>query len=102
ATGHGVRRLEVAIGWFLETLAGLPGLRAFLVNEGEGGLRMITSPSGPVRPRILQTVTELINHEAVKGHYRPPAAPELLADGIIALAERYLHNAGDPTLNPDP
>ncbi len=32
----------------------------------------------------------------------PPAATEVLADGIIALAERYLHNGGDPTLNPDP
>jgi hypothetical protein len=55
-----------------------------------------------VRPRILRTVTELIEREVAEGHYRSPAPPGLLADGIIALAERYLHNGGDPTLNPDP
>ena len=102
ATGKGADRLESAIGWFLDTLAGLASLRAFLLNEGEGGLRMVTSPAGPVRPRIVETVTEVINREALDGQYRPPAPPELLADGIIALAERYLHNGGDPTLNPDP
>jgi AcrR family transcriptional regulator len=102
ATGTGVARLESAIGWFLNTLAGLPSLRAFLVNERDNGLRMVTSPTGPVRPRIVETVTEVINRETVDGGYRPPAPPELLADGIIALAERYLHNGGDPTLNPDP
>jgi AcrR family transcriptional regulator len=102
ATGTGVERLESAIGWFLDTLAGLPSLRAFLINESDNGLRMVTSPTGPVRPRIVETVTEVINRETVEGHYRPPAPPELLADGIIALAERYLHNGGDPALNPDP
>jgi AcrR family transcriptional regulator len=102
ATGTGVEHLESTIGWFLDTLAGLPALRAFLINESDNGLRMVTSPTGPVRPRIVETVTEVINRETVNGHYRPPAPPELLADGIIALAERYLHNGGDPALNPDP
>jgi AcrR family transcriptional regulator len=102
ATGRGVARLESAIGWFLDTLGGLPALRAFLANERDSGLRMVTSPTGPVRPRVVETVTELINTEIVDGHYRPAAAPEVLADGIIAIAERYLHNSGDPTLNPDP
>jgi hypothetical protein len=36
------------------------------------------------------------------GRYRPPASPELLADAVITLAERYLHNGGDPELHPDP
>lgn len=100
--GSGFQRMERAITWFLDTLASLPALRAFLVNEGESGLRLITSPAGPVRPRLVETVTELIDREAAAGHYRPPAPPGLLADGIVALAERYLHNGGDPSLNPDP
>jgi len=77
-------------------------LRAFLLNEGASGLLMLTSPIGPVRPRVVATVAALIDDEVTDGHYLPPAAPEVLADGIIALAERYLHNGGDPTLNPDP
>jgi AcrR family transcriptional regulator len=102
AAGTGVKRLEQAIAWFLETLSGLPALRAFLLNEGESGLRMITAPAGPVRPRLVAAVTELIDSEVTAGNYRPPGSPELLADGIITLAERYLHNGGDPALNPDP
>ena len=102
ATGSGARRLETAIAWFLNTLAGLPALRAFLMNEGESGLQMITSPAGPIRPRVVATVAALIDEEVESGRYRPPAPPELLADGIITLAERYLHNGGDPALNPDP
>jgi AcrR family transcriptional regulator len=102
ATGTGVQRLETAIAWFLNTLAALPPLRAFLLNEGESGLQMITAPAGPIRPRVVATVAALVDEEAESGRYRPPAPPEVLADGIITLAERYLHNGGDPALNPDP
>jgi AcrR family transcriptional regulator len=102
ATGTGAERLEMAIGWFLDTLAALPPLRAFVMNEGDSGLRMITAPAGPIRPRMVARVAALIDEEVESGRYRPPAPPELLADGIITLAERYLHNGGDPALNPDP
>jgi AcrR family transcriptional regulator len=102
AKGIGVKRLESSVGWFLETLSSLPALGAFLVNEGDSGLRMITSPSGPIRPRLVEIVVELIQREQRAGHYRPPARPELLADGIVAMAERFLHNAGEATLDPDP
>jgi AcrR family transcriptional regulator len=102
ADGTGVERLESSVGWFLETLSSLPALGAFLVNERDGGLRMITSPTGPIRPRLVETVVELIQREQRAGHYRPPARPEVLADGIVAIAERFLHNAGEATLGPDP
>ena len=44
---------------------------------------------------------ELIEQEAERG-YKPPASRALLADGIVSICERYLHNGGDPSLNPDP
>jgi AcrR family transcriptional regulator len=102
AEGTGVERLESSVGGFLETLSSLPALRAFLANEGDSGLRMVTSPTGPIRPRVVETVVELIQREQHAGHYRPPARPELLADGIVAMAERFLHNAGEATVDPDP
>ena len=34
--------------------------------------------------------------------YAPPETPELLADTIISLAERFLHNGGEPDANPSP
>lgn len=102
AGGAGVQRLGTAVGWFLDTLAELPTLRAFVLNEGDHGLRLLTAPTGLVRPRVVATVAAIIEREVSDSGYRSPAAPELLADGIVALAERYLHNGGDPTLNPDP
>jgi AcrR family transcriptional regulator len=102
ADGAGLQRLEQIIGRFVETLARAPALRALLANEGQNGLRMLTSPTGPIRPRIVQTLHQMICREVEAGAYRPPADPEILADGIVSLGERYLHNGGEPTLNPDP
>src|SRR5258708_27222034 len=71
ATGKGADRLESAIRWSLDTLAGLPSLRAFLLNAGEGGLRMVTPPAGPVRPRIVETLTEVTHRPALDRPYPP-------------------------------
>jgi AcrR family transcriptional regulator len=102
AEGVGVHRLEQIVSRFLETVARAPSLRGLLVNEGQSGLRMLTSPAGPIRPRIVQTLHNLIQREVDSGVYTPPADPAILADGIVSLGERYLHNGGDPTENPDP
>jgi AcrR family transcriptional regulator len=102
AEGRGCRRLEQMIGAFLDIVAGSPALRALIAHEGASGVLMLTSPTGPIRPRIVQTLTQIIRRECEDGGYRPPADPQILADGIVSLGERYLHNGGDPTLNPDP
>jgi AcrR family transcriptional regulator len=100
--GEGVRLIEDVVGRFVETVAGADEMQAFITNEGEGGLRLLTALRGPIRPRIVGALQALIEQERDAGRYRPPASPELLADGIVSLGERYLHNGGDPTLNPDP
>lgn len=100
--GAGVGLIEDVVGRFVEIVAGAPPMRSFIANEGEGGLRLLTAPRGPIRPRIVGVLRRLIEQERDAGRYRPPAPPELLADGIVSLGERYLHNGGDPTLNPDP
>jgi AcrR family transcriptional regulator len=101
ASGTGVARMTDAVGDFLDTLGTSPALQAFLVNEGDSGLRMVTALDGGVRPRLLAKIEGIITREAKAG-YRPPAAPILLADGILSLAERWLYHHGDPALNPDP
>jgi AcrR family transcriptional regulator len=99
--GVGQARLERIAGRFLDVLAGSPALRAHLVNDGEAGLRLMIAPNGLLRPRVVRRVRELIEQEVEHG-YDPPASPALLADGIVSICERYLHNGGDPSLNPDP
>jgi AcrR family transcriptional regulator len=102
ATGDGVERLERIAAGFLGAIADNPGLRSFLTLEGDAGLRLVTAPRGGVRPRIVAAVAELIESEVDAGRYTPPDDPGLLADGIVSLGERFLYNAGDLSLNPDP
>ncbi|MBB5913009.1 AcrR family transcriptional regulator [Nocardia transvalensis] len=102
APGSGLPRLRQGIEWFLDATAQAAPLRALLATEGERAVRMLTAPNGPIRPRLVGLLTDAIEQEVTEGNYRPPAPPATLADGIVALGERYLHNGGDPTLNPDP
>lgn len=102
AGSGGAARLEAAVGRFLDLVAGRSALRALLANEGESGLRMLTAHRGPIRPRLLAAIAARLQEEVAAGRYRPPAPPEAIADGVVSIGERFLHNGGDPTLNPDP
>lgn len=100
--GSGLPRIERLAARFLDTLAASPSLRAFLATEGESGLRILTAPAGGVRPRIVASITGMMEREVQRGGYRPPDEPALLADGIVSIAERFLYHGGDPAANPDP
>jgi AcrR family transcriptional regulator len=99
--GEGVGHIERLAYDFLTGLANNEALHAFLANEGDNGLRLMTAPSGHIRPRLVAAVRDIIEREMTRG-YRPPAEPQLLADGIVALGERWLYHGGDPAMNPDP
>jgi AcrR family transcriptional regulator len=101
ARGPGVRRLQSTFGRFLELVNDQSAVRALLANEGEPGLRMLIAPRGRIRPRLVARTAAIIAEEAGAGRYRPPAPPDVLADGVVSLGERFLHNGGDPGLNPD-
>ena len=102
APGCGRERIEHAIAHYLDVIAGAPALRTLLANEGDSVLRMLTSPAGPIRPRLVGALADAIVQESGRSGYRPPAPPAILADGIVALGERYLHSGGDRRLHPDP
>jgi AcrR family transcriptional regulator len=100
--GRGIERFNRIAGDFLDAIASNPGLTAFLALEGDAGLRLITAPTGAVRPRIVTALAELIQREVDTGRYTAPDDPRLIADGIVSLGERFLYNGGDRTMNPDP
>jgi AcrR family transcriptional regulator len=91
---------EIGVG-FMTVLAGSEPVRAFLRNEGQRALLLLTVPSSTYRTRLLEAVVEMIQRDVAHG-YTPPETPELLADTIISLAERFLHNGGEPDANPSP
>jgi AcrR family transcriptional regulator len=87
---------------FLAFFGANPGVNAFLEHEREFGLTLMTRVNGGFRPRLVTWVCELVQSEIDAGRYRAPADPELLADAVVTIGERFLHHGGDPDVTPDP
>jgi AcrR family transcriptional regulator len=68
------------------------GLRALLEQEKERALRLLTSTSGLVQPRIVAATQALIDEEAQAGRFVPAIDSALLACGIVRLGEAFLYN----------
>lgn len=86
---------------FLDVLAASNAIRAFLRNEGQRALLLLTVPSSTYRMRLMALVMERIEEDIAAG-YAAPETPELLADSLISITERFLHNGGEPDANPSP
>jgi AcrR family transcriptional regulator len=76
---------------FSKEIASTSGLRALLEQDNERALRLLTSGSGEVQPRIVATVKRLIEDEVERG-YEPLIDPGFLAYGIVRLGEAFLYN----------
>jgi AcrR family transcriptional regulator len=94
----GIRRIVTR---FLTLLATTGRLTTFLRIEGRNGFRLLTDSRGGVRPRLVDSMAMLIQREADDGFYRPPEEPQLLADAMVSLGERFLYHGGYVEENPD-
>ena len=92
ARGHGGARLLDTFDHFNRGLAAAPALRTFVEQERDAALRIITAGAGPVQPRIVAMITELIEREVRAGRYVAPVEPATLSYAIVRLAEAFLFN----------
>ncbi len=92
ARGRGGTALLDTFDRFNRALADAPALRQFLEAEREAALRIITSRSGIVQPRIVTMITDLIDDEVRVGRYEPPVESSTLGYAIVRLAEAFLFN----------
>jgi AcrR family transcriptional regulator len=92
AGGEGAPALLDTFDSFNHTLASSTALRRFVERERDAALRVITSSGGPVQPRIVAMVTDLIAAEVSAGAYDPPLDPATLAYAMVRLAEAFLYN----------
>ena len=74
------------------SLSRSPALRALLEQERNNALRLLTSSGGPVQPRTVACIQELIEDEVAAGAYDPPTDPSALAYALVRLAEAFLYN----------
>jgi AcrR family transcriptional regulator len=91
ARGRGGRMLLDTFDRFNRALADAPALSRFVEHEREAALRILTAGDGPVQPRIVAAIEELIENEVSAG-YEPPVEPGTLAYAIVRLAEAFLFN----------
>jgi len=89
--GHGAKALLDSFDAFNRELAGAEGLRALLTSEHELALRVLTSSSSVVQPRMVAAVQQMIEAEQREG-FQTKLAPDLLAYAIVRLAEAFLYN----------
>jgi AcrR family transcriptional regulator len=90
--GVGAAALLDIFDRFNRRLADAPALRAFLDQERDAALRIITSSAGKVQPRMVERICAVIEAEIAAGNYDPPVEPADLAYAIVRLAEAYLFN----------
>lgn len=89
--GHGAQALLDSFDAFNRELAAADGLRALLVSEHDLALRILTSGTGVVQPRMVAAVERVIEAEMRSG-FRTSLEPDVLAYAIVRLAEAFLYN----------
>lgn len=97
----GVSRIRSVCVDYLDYFGRNEGVNAFLQHERDSGLQLLTRVNGSFRPRVVSWTRDMIQSEIDAGNYRAPADPELLADGIVTIGERFVHHGGDPDVTPD-
>ncbi len=89
--GHGGHALLRIFDRVNRDIARDHSLRAWLEQEREQALRILTAGSGPVQPRVVAEIEAVIRDEVELGAYEPPIAAGTLAYAIVRLAESFLY-----------
>jgi hypothetical protein len=86
----GGNRVLDALDRFIRRLAGNDAFRRFLEQE-PAALQLLTSGRGPVQPRIVAAVADLIGRAVIEDGYRAPVEPSTLAYALVRLGEAFLY-----------
>ncbi|MET7771776.1 QsdR family transcriptional regulator [Nocardia sp. NPDC005366] len=66
--------------------------RRYFEHEPISGLRILTASDGPVQPRIVAAIEDLIARAEREDGYEPPLERSLLAYALVRLGEAFLYN----------
>jgi AcrR family transcriptional regulator len=90
ARGAGAEALLETFDSFNRSIADAHALRSFLARERDAALRVLTSGSGRVQPRMVALVTQLIVAEVQAGRFKPAVDPDTLGYAMVRLGEAFL------------
>jgi AcrR family transcriptional regulator len=91
ARGQGSDRIVRVVGRFLDGLIGNPGMRRWLEEEGEHGMRLLTRRETDFQPRLISAIEDLLRAEAQSGALDVPVDLHELAYVIVRLIESYTY-----------
>jgi hypothetical protein len=92
AQGSGSAVLLETLDRFNREVAENQGMRVLLAQEQERALRILTSSTGLVQPRVSASIERLIEAEVRAGEFEPPTPPDVLAYALVRLGEAFLYN----------
>jgi hypothetical protein len=75
-------------------------MRAFVRQETQTALRIITARHGSLNPRTVARLAALYRAEAQTGRFTPGADVETLAFAVVCLAESFIYQ--DDEVAPEP
>lgn len=78
-----------------------PPLQAFLRQETQVALRILTARHGSVNPRTVLRVAAFYRAEAAAGRFDPPADLDTLAFAVVCLAQSFIYNDGSASIEPE-
>jgi AcrR family transcriptional regulator len=96
----GAERLLAIYRQHVSALVEAEPLHAFLRQETQVALRVLTSPAGGVQRRTVRRLAELYREEQAAGSFQPRVDPDLLAYAVVRLTESFIYNDALATVEP--
>lgn len=88
---RGASRLREALRLYLVTVVGSEPLHAFLRNETQAALRLLTT-RGPFQDRLVAEVARLMQAELDRSAWAPRGPVGTLAYAVVRLIEGFVYN----------
>jgi len=96
----GVKRLLAIFRQHVGALVASDPLQAFLQQETQTALRILTSPTGGVQSRTVFTLAELYREEQEADAFHPRINPDTLAYAVVRVTEGFIYNDALLTIEP--
>ena len=89
--GSGSERVVAVVSGFLDGAISSPAMRAWLEDEGEAAMRLLTSHRPGFQPRLIAATVALLEQERSAGTLDLPAEVSEVAYVIVRLIESYTY-----------
>ena len=89
---HGPERLMAVFHQYVGALVSARPLQAFLQQETQLALRILTSRDSSVQIRTVARLAELYREEQGAGNFDPGVDPETLAFAVVRITEAFIYH----------